>query len=562
MTQTNTDYLFQISGPVVDRNVTGPSANESAHRFGEHLSQASANARDESHLSDSGSGQKTKSISNRRQPVDSNRDHDTRSATRPLVREKTKTRSEKPTSPQENGAPNAVHDKQKVTDKADPKDENDAASNTTIVEEQSAVTQTANETMPEQTSAATLTAVQSADADASSAIDLPASSTVEHVAPKPADPAATDCSDPTPQTKTTSDEQATVAIKTEVPKTDIPTSPAAQTSEAEQPQAPAPATKQSKDQAATPPASNSKCNSDSQSDGAVQIDPSIVPASGSDAPINISQSAVTPAQTNSEPPTPPVAKIATDRDKPSHDDPHDVSSENASNSVSSNAIAQANKAAIIPVSNVVAANTFDVDGNAQPKDQKTEPIAKPIKTQGDLPAASLARPTRGNAGVGGDSQTASAGDAPAVDPARFVGRVAKAFQTAHDRGGTLQLRLSPPELGSLRLELTVKDGVMNASLQTENANARRLLLDHLPALRDRLAEQNIRVDRFDVDVRRDGTGSQADTRGSQQQAFQHQPEQPAPRRQSAPQVQGREALQTTPIAIAPSVSDAGLNLIV
>ena len=113
----------------------------------------------------------------------------------------------------------------------------------------------------------------------------------------------------------------------------------------------------------------------------------------------------------------------------------------------------------------------------------------------------------------------------AIDPARFVGRVAKAIQTANERGGALQLRLSPPELGSLRLQLTVHEGVMTASLEAESPAARQLLLDHLPSLRDRLAEQNIRIERFDVDVRQDGSGGQPDPRGSQheqrQQQFQH-----------------------------------------
>jgi flagellar hook-length control protein FliK len=169
--------------------------------------------------------------------------------------------------------------------------------------------------------------------------------------------------------------------------------------------------------------------------------------------------------------------------------------------------------------------------------------------------------TRNN--VSGSNDSASgANDLPPIDPSRFIGRVAKAFQTAQDRGGTLQLRLSPPELGALRIELNVKDGVMSASLQTENSNARRLLLDHLPALRDRLAEQNIRVDRFDVDVRREGTGGQTDTRGSQQQQFQHQPDQPAPRRQAQPQVRTRDVTAPERTAITPSVSDTGLNLIV
>jgi flagellar hook-length control protein FliK len=102
-----------------------------------------------------------------------------------------------------------------------------------------------------------------------------------------------------------------------------------------------------------------------------------------------------------------------------------------------------------------------------------------------------------------------------------VGRVAKAVQMANERGGALQLRLSPPELGSLRLQLTVHDGVMTASLEAESPAARQLLLDHLPSLRERLAEQNIRIDRFDVDVRQENSGGQSDPRGSQQEPRHH-----------------------------------------
>ena len=100
-----------------------------------------------------------------------------------------------------------------------------------------------------------------------------------------------------------------------------------------------------------------------------------------------------------------------------------------------------------------------------------------------------------------------------------------------------------------------------ASVEAESSNARKLLLEHLPALRDRLAEQNIRVDRFDVDVRREGTEGQTDARGSQQQPFQNQSDQPAPRRPAAPQPQVRVATTETPATVQ-TVSDAGLNLVV
>ena len=83
-------------------------------------------------------------------------------------------------------------------------------------------------------------------------------------------------------------------------------------------------------------------------------------------------------------------------------------------------------------------------------------------------------------------------------------RVGGAIRTAQQRDGQIQLRLSPPELGTLRIQISVNEGVVTAKLEAETAAARTVLLDNLPALRERLAEQEIRIEKFDVDVRRDG----------------------------------------------------------
>ena len=87
-----------------------------------------------------------------------------------------------------------------------------------------------------------------------------------------------------------------------------------------------------------------------------------------------------------------------------------------------------------------------------------------------------------------------------IDRVRFVQRVARAFESVGEHGGNLHLRLHPPELGSLRLEVAVRNGVMTARLEAETPAAQSLLLDNLPLLRERLAEQNIRIERFDVDL--------------------------------------------------------------
>jgi flagellar hook-length control protein FliK len=146
-----------------------------------------------------------------------------------------------------------------------------------------------------------------------------------------------------------------------------------------------------------------------------------------------------------------------------------------------------------------------------------------------------------------------------VDAARFIGRVARAFHAAQERGGMLQLRLSPPELGALRLELVVKDGVLAATLETETPAARRVLLDHLPALRDRLIEQNIRIERFDVDVRRDGGGGQQAPTPQYQQQREHQSHSTPPRNPIARIDRGEET--TVPTA-GVRVSDSQINLVV
>jgi flagellar hook-length control protein FliK len=122
------------------------------------------------------------------------------------------------------------------------------------------------------------------------------------------------------------------------------------------------------------------------------------------------------------------------------------------------------------------------------------------------------------------------------------------------------VRLSPPELGNLRIELAVQNGVLTAKLEAETPAARNALLDNLPALRDRLAQQDIRVEKFDVDVRRDSNGSG----GSGESGPQDRPAgQSDARRQD-----GRDRATPTPRAVAKvtrptaanAVSDAGLDV--
>jgi flagellar hook-length control protein FliK len=97
-----------------------------------------------------------------------------------------------------------------------------------------------------------------------------------------------------------------------------------------------------------------------------------------------------------------------------------------------------------------------------------------------------------------------------MDATRLLNRVAKAFQSAQQRGGPLRIRLHPRELGSLKIELQVENGAMTAKLEVETTAARTALLDNLGGLRERLAEQGVRVEQFEVDVQSNAGNTDAE----------------------------------------------------
>lgn len=111
-----------------------------------------------------------------------------------------------------------------------------------------------------------------------------------------------------------------------------------------------------------------------------------------------------------------------------------------------------------------------------------------------------------------------------IDTVRILQRVARAFEAAREQGGEIRLRLSPPELGALRVEVNVIEQGLIAKVEAETPEARAILLENLPALRERLAEQGVKLERFDVDLSQQRSGQdqrqqpdQADSRPSASQ---------------------------------------------
>jgi flagellar hook-length control protein FliK len=66
------------------------------------------------------------------------------------------------------------------------------------------------------------------------------------------------------------------------------------------------------------------------------------------------------------------------------------------------------------------------------------------------------------------------------------------------RGGTMQIRLDPPELGAVNVILSIKDGVATASFQTSNEQATQLLSHSLSQLKTAMESTGVTVDKLQV----------------------------------------------------------------
>lgn len=80
-------------------------------------------------------------------------------------------------------------------------------------------------------------------------------------------------------------------------------------------------------------------------------------------------------------------------------------------------------------------------------------------------------------------------------------RVADAVVRAATTGPReLRIRLNPPELGTLQVEIRQRDGGIVARLQVDNSTAQRAVLDQLPALSEQLSGRGHQVERIDVQL--------------------------------------------------------------
>ncbi|MEX0703450.1 MAG: flagellar hook-length control protein FliK [Planctomycetales bacterium] len=90
------------------------------------------------------------------------------------------------------------------------------------------------------------------------------------------------------------------------------------------------------------------------------------------------------------------------------------------------------------------------------------------------------------------------GQQPRIDSGDFLNRLTAAWHSSRDGGRYLRIRLDPPELGSLQVEVIAREGVLSARLDVETRAAQRIVLEHLGQLREVLAQHGTAIDHIDV----------------------------------------------------------------
>ncbi len=112
---------------------------------------------------------------------------------------------------------------------------------------------------------------------------------------------------------------------------------------------------------------------------------------------------------------------------------------------------------------------------------------------------------------------------PSADPDHdpFTARILRGLSaTLNQRGGVLTMRLEPPELGQLRIQMTITQGTVSAEFQTATPQAQALLERSLAVLRSALQGHGLTVERLTVH-----TAQQVNAQATRQDATEQQTQQ-------------------------------------
>lgn len=135
----------------------------------------------------------------------------------------------------------------------------------------------------------------------------------------------------------------------------------------------------------------------------------------------------------------------------------------------------------------------------------------PINPTGTTPTVDASRMVQTQSAIGNS-------DNDALNTSRLTRGLANAVQ---QRGGTVTMRLTPPEMGTVRIQMQITGASVSATFHAESASAQTLLTNQLAQLRSSLESKGMSVERLTVQPLAT-TASSSNTNQSQNQSDSQQ----------------------------------------
>ncbi len=243
---------------------------------------------------------------------------------------------------------------------------------------------------------------------------------------------------------------------------------------------------------------------------------------------------------------PAVVQTATNVQVQPPTDPvdHDVQTDTDSDDLTAKVVVPAKTASNKPAAAKAPApvggddNTADFDDAVEAAQDVLGPDdnAPPVSHSTGMnaaPAAIMATPLQTGTTTAAKVQS----PAPVTPEAQFVSTNHPSIVTGiHGKllpnGGTMTLRLDPPELGALQVSVHMRDGVMTAAFETSNDQATRLVSHSLSQLKSALESAGMSVEKLHVQQSpRQESGDSSDRQSSQRDDQQQEARQEQQRRQ-------------------------------
>ena len=152
----------------------------------------------------------------------------------------------------------------------------------------------------------------------------------------------------------------------------------------------------------------------------------------------------------------------------------------------------------------------------------TAPASSPNLTHVTTSPAALPASGPTPAGVAADTSSTGAPLLSEGDTTQSNANISRVIRGMHgvinQNGGAVTLRLSPPEMGIVRIEMQIQSGTVVAQLYAEHESARSLLTQQLGQLRHALEAQGLSVDRLHVQTMGQDTAAQTADQGTDHSA--------------------------------------------